>query len=187
MGKQLEGKASRTVRQRAENLITEVRCPVLVPCFFSGRKPLINLAGPCKLVMRVGHSPGAARILLELKPEGLRGVQMGENGIPDITVVMATQDDDFRKPNPGMWTFFVEHLNGGVEPSARPALLKVSCFCAGSNPHRQPVSASRQQSFAPVPELTGRVRAELSESFYVGDAAGRKHDFADSDKCAHTA
>ena len=26
--------------------------------------------------------------------------------------------------------------------------------------------------------------AELSESFYVGDAAGRKHDFADSDKCA---
>ena len=41
------------------------------------------------------------------------------------------------------------------------------------------------RSFDPVPELIGRVRAELSESFYVGDAAGRKHDFADSDKCAH--
>ena len=31
VGKQLEGKASRTTRQRAENFIADVRCPVLVP------------------------------------------------------------------------------------------------------------------------------------------------------------
>ena len=78
--------------------------------------------------------PGAARMLSELKSEGLQCVQMGENGISDITVLMATQDDDFRKPNPGMWTFFVEHLNGGVAPSARPALLFNSCVCAERNP-----------------------------------------------------
>ena len=37
-------------------------------------------------------------------------------GLPDVTVLMATAEDDFRKPNTGMWTFFVEHLNGGVAP-----------------------------------------------------------------------
>ena len=92
---------------------------------------------------------------------------MGENGIPDITVLMATRDDEFRKPNAGMWTFFVEHLNGGVEPGARPVCWQApqnpvpktsvflcwqhptqaarQCFCAGSSPPRQPVSAPRQE------------------------------------------
>lgn len=37
-------------------------------------------------------------------------------GLPDVTVLMATAEDDFRKPKTGMWTFFVEHLNGGVAP-----------------------------------------------------------------------
>ncbi|CAG9460313.1 unnamed protein product [Pedinophyceae sp. YPF-701] len=38
-------------------------------------------------------------------------------------VVMATMDDDNRKPKTGMFEFFVEHLNGGVRPSAE------SFFC----------------------------------------------------------
>ena len=33
--------------------------------------------------------------------------------------------------------------------------------------------------------LTVNACAELAESFYVGDAAGRVYDFADCDKCAH--
>ncbi len=37
-------------------------------------------------------------------------------GLPDVTVLMATAEDDFRKPNTGMWKFFVEHLNDGVAP-----------------------------------------------------------------------
>ena len=57
-------------------------------------------------------------------------------GLPDVTVLMATQDDDCRKPKSGMWTFFVDHLNGGVAPSARPAPLGFLALC-GQQPPRQ--------------------------------------------------
>lgn len=32
---------------------------------------------------------------------------------------MATQKDELRKPEPGMWGFFVQHLNKGVQPDLR--------------------------------------------------------------------
>lgn len=35
-----------------------------------------------------------------------------------MQVVVATQKDDFRKPERGMWDFFVEHGNEGVSPGA---------------------------------------------------------------------
>lgn len=59
-------------------------------------------------------------------------------GVP-ATVLIATQKDDNRKPETGMWNFFVENCNDGV-------------------------------------------KVDKKESYYVGDAAGRKYDFADSDK-----
>jgi hypothetical protein len=35
----------------------------------------------------------------------------------DATILYATgKENEFRKPEPGMWTFFVEHLNDGVVP-----------------------------------------------------------------------
>lgn len=53
--------------------------------------------------------------------------------------MIATQKDDNRKPETGMWTFFTENCNDGVE-------------------------------------------VDKKASYYVGDAAGRKYDFADTDK-----
>jgi len=60
-------------------------------------------------------------------------------GMPDVAVMMATNKDKTRKPETGMWDFWVQHGNGGVQP-------------------------------------------DKSKSYYVGDAAGRVSDFADSDK-----
>jgi hypothetical protein len=39
-------------------------------------------------------------------------------GLADVTVLMATQEDDYRKPNTGMWRFFVDELNAGAVPGA---------------------------------------------------------------------
>jgi hypothetical protein len=36
-------------------------------------------------------------------------------GVPAL-VMFATGSDDFRKPGMGMWQYFIEHLNGGVQP-----------------------------------------------------------------------
>ena len=41
---------------------------------------------------------------------------MLQMGLADVTVLMATQEDDYRKPNTGMWRFFVDELNGGAAP-----------------------------------------------------------------------
>ncbi|KAK9816622.1 hypothetical protein WJX72_002886 [[Myrmecia] bisecta] len=54
-------------------------------------------------------------------------------------VFCATGQDELRKPEPGMWHFFVKNCNGGIAP-------------------------------------------DVSQSFFVGDAAGRAGDFADTDK-----
>jgi len=61
-----------------------------------------------------------------------------------MQAILATDSDNYRKPNTGAWSFFLEILNSGAE---------------------------------------GEV--DMKESFYCGDAAGRKtklnKDFADSD------
>ncbi|DBA94786.1 TPA: hypothetical protein ACH3X1_002331 [Trebouxia sp. C0004] len=63
---------------------------------------------------------------------------LAEAGVP-AQILLATGTDQYRKPEKGMWEYFVEHGNEGKEP-------------------------------------------DHEESFYVGDAAGRLGDFADSDK-----
>lgn len=59
-------------------------------------------------------------------------------GVP-AAVLAATMKDEFRKPETGMWHFFVEKCNG-------------------------------------------KTGVDKDESYYVGDAAGREYDFADTDK-----
>ncbi|GMH35945.1 hypothetical protein BSKO_03813 [Bryopsis sp. KO-2023] len=56
-----------------------------------------------------------------------------------MQVFLAPGTDEMRKPDRGMWDFFVKNCNGGVEP-------------------------------------------DMDASFFVGDAAGRKGDFSNSDK-----
>ncbi|KAG2453127.1 hypothetical protein HYH02_002455 [Chlamydomonas schloesseri] len=63
---------------------------------------------------------------------------MEELGVP-VQVFACTMDDHYRKPERGMWDFFVSRFNGGVAP-------------------------------------------DHAKSFFVGDAAGRTADFADTDK-----
>ena len=46
-------------------------------------------------------------------------------GVP-AQVFAATQKDELRKPERGMWDFFVEHGNDGVAPGKPPADFK--CF-----------------------------------------------------------
>ncbi|GLC56035.1 hypothetical protein PLESTB_001057500 [Pleodorina starrii] len=72
------------------------------------------------------------------KVKGRIDAVVGELGIP-CQVFAATMDDQYRKPEGGMWEFFTQNANGGVQP-------------------------------------------DLSNSFFVGDAAGRPGDFAESDK-----
>ncbi|KAA6429316.1 hypothetical protein WJX79_008683 [Trebouxia sp. C0005] len=63
---------------------------------------------------------------------------LAEAGVP-AQILLATGTDQYRKPEKGMWDYFVQHGNEGKEP-------------------------------------------DHEESFFVGDAAGRLGDFADSDK-----
>eukprot|EP00698_Gefionella_okellyi_P019877 TRINITY_DN615_c0_g1_i2.p1 TRINITY_DN615_c0_g1~~TRINITY_DN615_c0_g1_i2.p1 ORF type:complete len:351 (+),score=72.21 TRINITY_DN615_c0_g1_i2:225-1277(+) len=44
-------------------------------------------------------------------------------GVP-MQALLATSDDEYRKPWLGMWTYFVKHLNGGQQPD-----LKESFYC----------------------------------------------------------
>lgn len=43
-------------------------------------------------------------------------------------VLMATLKDEYRKPDTGMWDFFVQHMNAGVQPDIRQAPLRC-CRC----------------------------------------------------------
>ena len=99
-------------------------------------------------------------------------------GIMDVTVVLATQADECRKPDTGMWAFFIEHLNDGVAPSAGPASQHSLVLHAGRAPPRPPINA-RECPHWPC-ELTASAGADLYDSLNVGDAAGRLHDFSDS-------
>ena len=61
-----------------------------------------------------------------------------------MTVLYATKDDEYRKPKKGMWDFFLQQYNQGLEPGAlhRPQrllslfahatlLLPCTCFSTG--------------------------------------------------------
>lgn len=51
---------------------------------------------------------------------------------------MATGKDDFRKPERGMWDFFVQNMNGGAAPDLRCSSRAWACLggCLPS-PHVQ--------------------------------------------------
>ena len=100
-------------------------------------------------------------------------------------VFMATQDDDFRKPGRGMWDFFVEHCNAGVEPDLRCAGTAAARVRGRAQPHAPTVRGTRR-----VLDLLPACPPGRSQSFFVGDAAGRPTDIgdgSDSDKCAQAA
>lgn len=40
--------------------------------------------------------------------------------ISDVAAIMATNKDEFRKPETGMWKFFIENGNDNVEPGDNP-------------------------------------------------------------------
>jgi len=90
-------------------------------------------------------------------------------GMPDVAVMMATNKDKTRKPETGMWDFWVQHGNGGVQPG----LHKTPRCCRDALCPMGPACCCAEQ-LCPF--------ADKSKSYYVGDAAGRVSDFADSDK-----
>ena len=170
VGKKLEGAASKKHRQITENLITQVRCPVHFRLQGRSRQPCYVVlfyagAAGCSMVRRCSHAPQA-----QTKTKMRQGMQLGA----DVTVVMATQDGEFRKPNPGMWNFFVEVLNGGITPGAGPATL-----CSLISSCRQLSTFAACQIKSSAPSLGTELACAgvvLSESFYVGNS--------DMDKCA---
>lgn len=47
-----------------------------------------------------------------------------------LPVLLATNKDSYRKPETDMWTFFVEHGNGGTQPGEVLLLVgSVHCPC----------------------------------------------------------
>lgn len=42
--------------------------------------------------------------------------------LPPPQVLMATLKDEYRKPDTGMWDFFVQHMNAGAQPDIRQGL-----------------------------------------------------------------
>ena len=84
-----------------------------------------------------------------------------------LPVMMATNKDQYRKPSTGMWEFVVENGNGAVQPGEEFE----SCQ------PRQPFLTSINDC-----EDIINIAADLSESFFVGDASGAADSFADSDK-----
>ena len=43
--------------------------------------------------------------------------------------LLATGVDQYRKPEKGMWDYFVEHGNDGKQPGAASAVLLLNMFC----------------------------------------------------------
>jgi len=138
VGKTLAGKQSRTVRQRAENFIAGVRVALA-----AGSSPASRLAAPlgwggAACCRRQGAGADLHAALSHLSdaclhmvgcvclthPQCARRATVGRShpacvmqmGLADVTVLMATQEDDYRKPNTGMWRFFVDELNAGAAP-----------------------------------------------------------------------
>ena len=125
-----------------------------------------------------------------------------------MTVFYATQTDDFRKPNTGMWDLFLSHHNQGQVPGqTSPVPACCACMAAlgwpASLPYKGcawlPKRDQRRigcstpgrlaqhgphvlQGFDLMLTRRGAVFADMKASFFVGDAAGRPGDFADTDR-----
>ena len=132
-------------------------------------------------------------------------------------ILVATSTDQYRKPEKGMWDYFVEHGNEGKEPGDashqfQSASQQMSLLCNQHSPVCTanlvlfPVVTGVQKqpsASAHVIACSGQIikhagdhhcqpawsvchrklwHADYKESFFVGDAAGRAGDFADSDK-----
>ena len=114
------------------------------------------------------------------------------------TIMYATGKEGcgVRKPEPGMWDFFVEHLNDGVQPGVyhclsaaelmrpmpcRQQLLPACEPCTSRWSWRRPPHILMGDD---SPQSSALASADKQDCFFVGDAGGRYGDFADSDKCA---
>lgn len=96
---------------------------------------------------------------------------LSQLGVP-VQVFACTMDDHYRKPERGMWDFFVSRFNGGVAPGRAPCAHAVYCWrCCYSV-----IRCLTRMSLVHGPAT------DHSKSFFVGDAAGRTADFADTDK-----
>ena len=176
----LAGAASEKARGRIDNVLAELQVPVQV------RGPGGGGGGGGR-----GGGGGAgvwvAR-LCEPRRRCTRSSRATSPTPPLATlhqVFMATQDDDFRKPGRGMWDFFVEHCNAGVEPDLRCAGTAAARVRGRAQPHAPTVRGTRR-----VLDLLPACPPGRSQSFFVGDAAGRPTDIgdgSDSDKCAQAA
>ncbi len=115
-------------------------------------------------------------------------------GVPAV-VLAATQRDELRKPHPGMWDFYVDTFMEGLEPGACRSLLcarRVPVAGRGSPPQEgskdqqrgglsgdSPWGLTRETGAARATRGEGalegvgpvamRARADMSQSFYVGD------------------
>ena len=73
-----------------------------------------------------------------------------------MQVMIATQKDDFRKPERGMWDFFVEHGNQGVAPGATSFKSETLSLLACSVTWLEPRSRRHVCSFHDHNCLPGR-------------------------------
>lgn len=115
--------------------------------------------------------------------------------------VLAPQQDGFRKPLPGMWCVREREGQGCVAQGSRGAQLQprrassrrpggVLCGvlrCLGTRrceeTFRQMLSSLSRRNLV-MDSHNGGVKPDLSNSFFVGDAAGRDGDHSDADMCA---
>ena len=73
-------------------------------------------------ILIISNQGGVRSALTGTLSEKLRGMVSGifaeltREGIP-AQVIMATQKDEFRKPETGMWDFFVANMNAGITPN----------------------------------------------------------------------
>lgn len=68
---------------------------------------------------------------------------------------MATSKDEYRKPERGMWDFFVQHLNAGVAPDIRWVVLPLAY-------------SARLHLSAGTAMHTGRLRVETLHKVEIG-------------------
>lgn len=82
-------------------LAADTPCPLNCGCIFFARSTPLSPSVP---------SPSLAPSLPPL------GGLFPSPACPPPQFICATQKDEFRKPEPGMWQFFAQHMNGGVQP-----------------------------------------------------------------------
>ena len=90
---------------------------------------------------------------------------MGKPAVP-ITIMMATDHGDYRKPRPGMWNYIVNHPNDGAKPEPK------DCMFVGDAAGR--VRAKRKIPKAIRRQLNNRMIARHHKNCGPPNITGRK-------------